>query len=122
VRNGAVKLTGAVTEPKKASDILERIAKLHGVQAIDSQIEVLPASQSDERLRVQITTAIYRDEAFRNYSMVDPPIHVIVNLGHVTLVGVVRAELERIKAESIARSTPGVLAFDDRVQIAGGRK
>jgi hyperosmotically inducible periplasmic protein len=122
VRNGAVKLTGAVTEPKKAADILERIAKLHGVQAIDSQIEVLPASQSDERLRVQITTAIYRDEAFRNYSMVDPPIHVIVNLGHVTLVGVVRAELERIKAESIARSTPGVLAFENRVQIAGGRK
>jgi osmotically-inducible protein OsmY len=122
VRNGAVRLAGAVTEPKKASDILERIAKTHGVQAIDNQIEVLPSSQSDERLRVMIATAIYRDEAFRNYSMVDPPIHVIVNLGHVTLVGVVRADLERIKAESIARSMSGVLAFEDKVQVAGPRK
>jgi hyperosmotically inducible protein len=122
VRNGAVRLTGAVTEPKKSSDILERIAKVHGVQAIDNQVEVLPNSQSDERLRVLIATAIYRDEAFRNYSMVDPPIHVLVNLGHVTLVGVVRAELERFKAESITRMVPGVLAFENKVQVPSGRK
>ena len=52
--------------------------------------------------------AIYRDEAFQNYSMVDPPVHVIVNNGHVTLVGFVRSQIERIKAESIARMMNGV--------------
>jgi hyperosmotically inducible protein len=122
VRNGAVRLAGAVTEPKKAADIFERIAKLRGVQAIDNQIEVLPTSQSDDRLRVRIATAIYSDEAFVNYSRVDPPIRVIVNNGHVTLVGVVRAELERFKAESITRMIPGVLAFDNKVQVPSGRK
>jgi hyperosmotically inducible protein len=122
VRNGAVRLAGAVTEPKKAADILERIAKVRGVQAIDNQIEVLPASQSDDRLRVRIATAIYSDEAFVNYSRVDPPIRVIVKNGHVTLVGVVRAELERFKAESITRMIPGVLAFDNKVQVPSGRK
>lgn len=121
VRNGSVRLVGAVTEPKKAADILERVAKVRGVQAIDNQIEVLPASQADDRLRVTIATAIYRDEAFQNYSMVDPPIHVIVNNGHVTLIGVVRSQIERIKAESIARLTSGVLAVDNKVQLAGGR-
>ncbi len=122
VRNGAVRLAGAVTEPKKAADLFERIAKVRGVQAIDNQIEVLPASQSDDRLRVRIATAIYSDEAFVNYSRVDPPIRVIVNNGHVTLVGVVRAELERFKAESITRMIPGVLAFDNKVQVPSGRK
>ena len=122
VRNGAVRLAGAVTEPKKAADLFERIAKVRGVQAIDNQIEVLPASQSDDRLRVRIATAIYSDQVFVNYSRVDPPIRVIVNNGHVTLVGAVRAELERFKAESITRMIPGVLAFDNKVQVPSGRK
>ena len=120
VRNGAVRLDGAVTDPKKAADIVERVAKVRGVQAIDNRIDVLPANQSDDRLRVTIATAIYSDEAFENYSMVDPPVHVIVNNGHVTLVGVVRSQIERIKAESIARMAFGTLAVDNKVQLAGG--
>ena len=122
VHNGVVRLAGAVTEPKKATDILERIAKVRGVQAIDNHVEVLPVSQSDDRLRVRIATAIYSDPAFENYSRVDPPIRVIVNNGHVTLVGVVRAELERFKAESLTRMIPGVLAFENKVQVPSGRK
>ena len=119
VGKGAVRLEGAVTEPKKAEDIVERVAKVRGVQAIDNRIVVLPASQTDDRLRVAIATAIYRDEAFVNYSMVDPPVHVIVNNGHVTLTGFVRSRIELIKAESIARMTFGVLALDNKVQLVG---
>ncbi len=119
VLNGTVRLIGAVTDPKKSADIVERVAKLRGVQAIDNQIEVLPASQDDDRLRVAIATGIYSDQAFQDYSMVDPPIHVIVNRGHVTLVGVVRSQIERIAAESIARLTPGILAVENKVQLAG---
>ena len=117
VSQGKVRLEGAVTEPKKADDIVERVAKVKGVQAIDNRIEVLPASQSDDRIRVAIATAIYRDPAFGDYSMVDPPVHVIVNNGHVTLVGYVRWPAERIKAESIARTAFGVLALENKVQV-----
>jgi hyperosmotically inducible periplasmic protein len=119
VSHGRVRLDGAVTEPKKADDILERVAKVKGVQAIDNRIEVLPPSQADDRLRTAIATAIYRDQAFVNYSMVDPPVHVIVNNGHVTLVGFVRSPAEKIKAESIARTMTGVLALENRVQVVG---
>ncbi len=119
VLNGAVRLDGAVTEPKKSDDLFERVAKVKGVQSIDNKLVVLPANQSDDRLRVIIANAIYRDEAFVNYSMADPPIHVIVNNGHVTLVGFVRSQIERIKAESAARSVPGVLAFENRVEVVG---
>lgn len=117
VGNGRVRLDGAVTEPKKSADIYERVAKVKGVQAIDNRLVVLPASREDDRLRVTIATAIYSDEAFADYSMVDPPVHVIVNNGHVTLVGFVRSQIERIKAESIARSAFGVLALDNKVEL-----
>jgi hyperosmotically inducible periplasmic protein len=117
VNNGKVRLEGAVTEEKKSADLLERVAKVKGVQAIDNRIEILPTSQSDDRLRVVIATAIYNDQAFGDYSMVDPPVHVIVNNGHVVLVGYVRSQIERIKAESIARSVHGVLALENRVQL-----
>ena len=103
VGNGIVSLTGAVSAPEKLSNILERVAKVNGVQDINNTIEVLPVSRSDDRLRVAIVSAIYGDPAFENYSRVDPPIRVIVNNGHVTLIGYVRSQEERIRAESSAR-------------------
>ena len=117
VTSGTVRLIGAVTAPEKLADILERVAKVKGVQAIDNKVEVLPVSQSDERLRAAIVTAIYSDAAFVNYSRVDPPIRVIVNNGHVTLIGYVRGQEELIRAESAARTVFGVLALDNKVQL-----
>ena len=122
IRNGVVSLTGAVTAPEKLSDILERVARVRGVQDINNKIQVLPVSRSDDRLRVIIATAIYRDQAFENYSMVDPPVHVIVENGHVTLTGFVRSEVERIKAESIARSFTDVLTLANKVQVVGKQR
>jgi hyperosmotically inducible protein len=120
VLNGTVRLDGAVTDPTKLSELLERVGKIHGVQAIDNKMEVLPVSQSDERLRSAIVNAIYRDAAFANYSQAEPPIHVIVNNGHVTLIGTVRTELERRKAETAARTVFGVLGLEDKVQFTTG--
>jgi hyperosmotically inducible protein len=117
VKNGVVYIGGAVTEPKKLSDIVERIAKVKGVQAIDNRVKVLPPSQSDDQLRLAIGQAIYRLPEFERYSMADPPIHIVVDLGHVTLSGMVRAEIEKRKALEAARFVPGVLAVEDKVQV-----
>ena len=117
VRNGIVYLGGAVTDPKKLSDVVERVAKVKGVQAIDNKVTVLPANQSDDRLRVTIANAIYQLPEFERYSMADPPIHVIVDRGHVTLVGAVRADIEKRKALEAARFVYGVLALEDKIQL-----
>ena len=50
--------------------------------------------------------------------MATPPIHVIVDRGHVTLVGVVRSEIEKRKAYEAARFVNGVLALEDKVIVA----
>jgi osmotically-inducible protein OsmY len=118
VKNGIVHLRGAVTDEKKLGDIIERVAKVRGVQEIDNKVTVLPANQDDDRLRVTIANAIYSLSDFERYSMANPPIHVIVNRGHVTLVGAVRSEIEKRKAYEAARFVNGVLALEDRVVVS----
>jgi hyperosmotically inducible protein len=118
VKNGVVRIAGAVTEEKKLEDIVERVAKVRGVQAIDNKVTVLPANRNDDELRVAIANAIYRNPEFENYSAANPPIHVIVNNGYVTLTGIVRSDIERIKAHQSAASVFGIIKIDDRVKLA----
>ena len=107
VDNGTVRLTGKVTMPYKRDDIENRVRQAAGVQRIDNELEVLPVSQFDDELRVGIARAIYSNPAFRQAAvMANPPIHVIVENGHVTLDGVVLNDLDRAIARSIAGSFP----------------
>ena len=103
--NGVVTLTGKVTMPYKRNDIAKRIAKVAGVSQVVNQITVLPVSQYDDALRFRIARAIYGNSTFWRYgSMANPPIHIIVENGHVTLDGVVNNDVERTMARSLATS------------------
>jgi hyperosmotically inducible protein len=105
INDGVVTLTGKVTMPFKRDDIGERVSKVSGVKKVDNRIEVLPASKSDDELRVGIANAIYGNPAFANYSIqANPPIHIIVERGRVTLEGVVTNDVDRTLAYSIASS------------------
>jgi hyperosmotically inducible periplasmic protein len=100
---GVVTLTGKVTMPYKRTDIEKRVARLDGVAEVQNQIEVLPVSQFDDDLRLRIARAIYGNSNFWRYaSMVNPPIHIIVERGHVTLEGVVNSNVDRMLARSLA--------------------
>jgi hyperosmotically inducible protein len=105
VENGIVTLTGKVTMPYKRTDIEKRVARVHGVREVQNDLEVLPVSIHDDELRYGIARAIYGNSAFWNYAaMANPPIHVIVERGQVTLEGVVNNNVERTLARSIAGS------------------
>lgn len=105
--DGAVTLTGKVTMGYKAKDIERLVARVPGVTSVRNEIEVLPASFFDEELRYRISRAIYGNHTFWHYAaMVNPPIHIVVENGRVTLTGVVNSNLERVMAYSIATSSP----------------
>jgi hyperosmotically inducible protein len=105
VNQGVVTLTGKVTMPYKAKDIERRVARVEGVRQVRNQLEVLPVSFFDDELRYRIARAIYNNPAFWQYaSMSNPPIHIIVDGGHVTLTGVVQNNVERMLARSLAMS------------------
>ena len=102
---GVVTLSGKVTMPFKRDDIARRVARLNGVREVNNMIEVLPVSIHDDELRYRIARAIYGNSAFWNYAaMANPPIHVIVERGRVTLEGVVNTNVERMLARSLAGS------------------
>ena len=110
INDGTVMLTGKVTMPYKRTDIEKRIAKLAAVTSIDNQIEVLPVSQFDNQLRFQIARAIYSNHNFRPFaSMVNPPIHIIVKNGNVTLEGVVLNKSDATRAFIAANGVGSIL-------------
>ena len=102
---GVVTLTGKVTMPYKRNDIASRVSRVDGVSQVRNQIEVLPVSMFDEELRYKIARAIYGNPSFWQYaSRANPPIHIIVDRGRVTLTGVVNSNVERMLARSLATS------------------
>ena len=103
VENGMVILTGHVTMPYKKDDLERRVMKVTGVVAVQNKIEVLPVSIFDDELRFRIARAIYGNSAFWQYAaMANPPIHIVVKNGNVTLEGVVNSNVERALARSLA--------------------
>jgi len=103
VKDGIVTLTGKVTMPYKRDEIGKRVAKVDGVTEVRNQIGVLPVSQFDDQLRQRIARSIYRNGNFANYAiMANPPIHIVVENGRVTLTGVVNSNVDRMLARSLA--------------------
>ena len=96
VLNGQVELSGDVTQPFKKSDIGRLAEKVPGVTSVANNIQVLPLSDVDDRLRLQIARAVYGNSVLSRYAlMAQPPIHIIVNNGQVTLTGVVSTDMEK---------------------------
>jgi hyperosmotically inducible protein len=107
--HGVLTLSGKVTMPFKRDDLARLAAHVPGVTRVVNKIEVLPVSMFDDQLRYQIAHAIYDNPSFWHYaSMVNPPIHIVVEHGRVTLTGVVNNDVERMLARSLAS---GFMAF-----------
>jgi hyperosmotically inducible periplasmic protein len=125
VEGGIVTLDGTVTMPYKKAELERRVARIDGVREIRSTLRVLPVSQFDEDLRYRVARAIYGNPSFWNYAaMSDPPIHIIVEGGRVTLTGVVNSESDRMLARSLATglgelSVKNELRTDSEVNLHG---
>ena len=101
--DGHIVLTGHVTGEHKAGDIEKRVAALDGVTAVTNKISVLPASRFDDQLRYRVARAIYGNSMFQHYIVrPNPSIHIVVERGHVTLIGVVNNEIDRHLAGVLA--------------------
>ncbi|MFN7917686.1 MAG: BON domain-containing protein [Vicinamibacterales bacterium] len=115
VKDGVVTLQGKVTMPYKKNDIEKRVAKVEGVHTVVNRLEVLPVSTWDDQLRYRIARAIYGNANFWNYAAsANPPIHIIVERGRVTLTGVVQSEVERMLARSLVNQD-GVFSVTNKL-------
>jgi hyperosmotically inducible protein len=96
IDNGNVELLGAVSQPYKKSDLERIVQRIPGVASVTNEIKVLPLSGQDDRLRLQVARAIFRDPMLSRYGMgAVPSIHIIVDNGHVTLTGAVNNTVDK---------------------------
>lgn len=141
LRGGVVTLGGYASRPTLKDDAGRVVKKIEGVTEVDNQIEVLPNSPNDDRIRMAVYTNIYRQPALRKYTSNfpnaaltpsipraaggitwDPPlgyhaIHIIVKNGNVILAGVVNSESDSIIAQMQANSTPGVFGVENQLIV-----
>ena len=113
-----VTLVGQVTRPTLKSDAENVVKRIEGVEHVDNQIEVLPASPMDESLRRQLYRAIYGYPALQKYALgVQQPIRIIVRNGKVALEGVVDNEGDKNIANIQANGVPGVFSVTNNLQV-----
>jgi hyperosmotically inducible periplasmic protein len=113
-----VTLLGQVVRPVTRSDAENAVKHIEGVEHVDNQIEVLPPSSMDDRLRRELYRAIYRYAPLQKYSLgVQKPIHIIVKNGHVNLEGVVDNEGDKNMANIRANSVPGIFSVTNNLEV-----
>jgi hyperosmotically inducible periplasmic protein len=116
--NGTVTLLGAVTNPTLKNDAQNVVKRIEGVERVDNQIEVLPASPMDDQIRRAEYRAIYGSDGFIKYAMESlPPIHIVVKNGHVDLEGMVDNQGDKNLAEIRAKGVPGVFDVKDNLKV-----
>ena len=116
--DGTVTLLGQVARPTLKSDAENVVKLIEGVEKVVNNIEVLPLSSNDDRIRRGTYRAIYGNEALSEYQLrAVPPIHIIVNNGHITLEGVVARQMDKQIAGIQANSVPGAFSVTNNLVV-----
>jgi hyperosmotically inducible protein len=72
----------------------------------------------DDQIRLATYRAIYGNSVLSPYGLrAVPPIHIIVNQGHVTLEGVVAKQMDKQVAETQAKSVPNVFSVANNLRV-----
>jgi hyperosmotically inducible periplasmic protein len=118
VEAGAVTLFGAVVRPSLKSDAENVVKKIEGVERVVNNIEVLPPSPNDDRIRRDVYRAIYSQPGLDTYSLrAVPTIHIIVKNGNVTLTGAVANQGDKDRAGIAANGVSGAFSVTNNIQV-----
>jgi hyperosmotically inducible periplasmic protein len=113
-----VTLVGQVTRPILKTNAEKVVKGIDGVDKVDNQIEVLPVSFHDDRLRRSLYRAIYGSPSLNRYALpVLKPIRIIVKNGNVTLEGVVDNQADKNIANIRANGVHGVFSVTNNLRV-----
>ena len=115
--DNTVVLRGYVTRPTTKSDAEARVKDIEGVKGVINEIQVLPLSPDDDRLRIALYRQLYNWDSplFRYATQAIPSIHIVVDRGRATLKGVVANKSDAQIAYTRARGVPGL--FDVKNEL-----
>lgn len=122
VDGSTVTLLGQVVRPSLKSDSENVVKRIEGVEKVDNQIEVLPPSPMDDRLRVRLFRAIYQYPSLQKYELgVQKPIRIIVKNGRATLEGVVDNEADKNLVNVRANGVSGLFSVTNNLQVVSSK-
>jgi hyperosmotically inducible periplasmic protein len=139
VDRGVVTVGGFAYRSNLTSDAVAAIKYVVGADEVADTIEVLPASQNDDRIRWATFYKIYTDDflsryapggamtvrydalSFARFPAMQPfgtyPIHIIVKNGRTMLLGVVDSEADKTLAGLRAREITGVFDVENSLVV-----
>lgn len=119
VNRSSVDLLGDVVTPSLKGDAESAVKRIEGVEAVNNQINILPPSPADDRIRQRAARAIFSFGGLSRYGWeAAPSIHIIVKGGRITLLGVVDSEADKNAAGIRANGIPGVFAVQNNLVVA----
>jgi osmotically-inducible protein OsmY len=145
IKDFVVTLKGAASRPTLKSSLENVVRRVEGVEKVVNEIEVLPLSPNDDRIRARVYAAVYFHPILSRYNpgrgtpiflspariaggiTNDPPIgfhpiHIIVRNGNVKLTGVVDNAADQQVAGMQANSVAGVFSVENDLQVANESK
>ncbi|MGB8010704.1 MAG: BON domain-containing protein [Terriglobales bacterium] len=116
--DGTVTLLGQVANPVLKSDAENVVKHIEGVEKVVNNIEALPTSIVDDRIRRAAYRAIYGNSVLSQYQLrAVPPIHIIVKNGNITLEGVVARQMDKQIAGMQANGVHGVFSVTNNLVV-----
>jgi BON domain-containing protein len=116
--DGTVTLFGEASRPTLKSDAERAVREIEGVERVDNQIKVLPVSPTDDHIRRATYRKIFGHDMLWQYQFrAVPPIHIVVENGHVTLEGTVARSMEKQVAGMQANSVSGVFSVVNNLRV-----
>ena len=113
-----VTLMGEVTQPTLKASAERVVKRIEGVSEVVNEIEVLPVSPNDDRIRLAVYRAIYYHPTFTRYAIRSVgPIHIIVKNGDVRLLGSVDTEADKNIAGIQANGVAGVFSVTNDLVV-----
>ena len=114
-----VTLNGYVTHPTTKRDAEEAISDVNGVGRVINNIEVLPNSPSDDRLRQRVLQTFVRRGGglYRYFMGANPPVRIIVNRSRVSLEGYADTRGDSNTMYILARGVSGTLGVKNNLKI-----
>ena len=113
-----VTLMGQVTRPTLKSSAENVVKDIEGVEQVINNIEVLPLSPNDDRIRLAAYRTIYGHPALNRYSLqAVPPIHIIVKNGNITLEGMTANEGDKNIAGIQANGVQGAFGVTNNLRV-----
>lgn len=123
INGSTVTLTGYAVNPTLKSDAGRVVKHIEGVTQVTNEIKVLPPSSMDNQIRRAEYRAIYGFAGLWKYAMgALPPVHIVVDSGHVSLYGVVDSESDKNLIGLRAKTVPNVFSVTNNLQVANSGK